>query len=215
MSARVFIVDDHPLTSLGLKQVIERNDAFSVVGTATDGETALAEIKRLKPDIAILDLHLPKMGGMEVARSLKGSQPPISIIFLTMQADEATFNAAMDVGAHGYILKDNAVQDVVLGLNVVASGGTYLSPTISALLLRRNQRASALREKKTGLKSLTQTERCVLRLVAENKTNKEIAAELLISHRTVEAHRSHICDKLELEGPRALVLFAVAHKSDL
>jgi DNA-binding NarL/FixJ family response regulator len=215
MPVRVFIVEDHPLTLEGLKQVIERNPGFQVIGSALDGETGLAEIKRLKPDIAILDVHLPKLTGMEVARSIGALKPRIPVIFLTMQADEGTFNAAMDIGAQGYILKDNAVQDVVLGLSAVASGGIYLSPSISALLLRRNQRASALREKKTGFKSLTQTERCVLRLVAENKTNKEIGAELFISHRTVEAHRAHICEKLELEGPRALILFAVRHKSDL
>lgn len=91
----------------------------------------------------------------------------------------------------------------------------YFSPSISQHLIKRNQRASALREKKTDLKSLTQTERCVLRLVAENKTNKEIAQELFISHRTVEAHRAHICEKLELQGNRALFLFAVQHRSEL
>jgi DNA-binding NarL/FixJ family response regulator len=215
MAVKVFIVDDHPITSEGLKQVIDRNLSFKVVGSATDGPTALAEIKRLKPDIAILDVHLPKMSGMEVARELRALKPPIPVIFLTMQDDEGTFNAAMDLGAQGYILKENAVQDVIHGLNAVASGGIYLSPSISAHLLRRNQRASALREKKTGLKSLTQTERCVLRLVAENKTNKEIGAELFISHRTVEAHRANICEKLDLQGNRALFLFAVQHKSDL
>ena len=215
MPARVFIVDDHPITSEGIKEVIERDARFKVIGSATDGVTALAEIKRLKPDIAILDVHVPKLNGMEIGRALRALKPPIPFIFLTMQDDEGTFNAAMDAGAQGYILKDNAVKDVVLGLNAVASGGVYLSPAISVHLMRRNQRASALREKKTGLKSLTQTERCILRLVGENKTNKEIGAELFISHRTVEAHRTHICDKLELHGNRALFLFAVQHKSEL
>jgi DNA-binding NarL/FixJ family response regulator len=215
MPAKVFIVDDHPITSEGLKEVINRHPSFKVIGSASDGVTALAEIKRLKPDIAILDIHLPKMGGMEIARALRALKPPIPVIFLTMQDDEGTFNAAMDLGAQGYILKENAVQDVMLGLNAVSSGGIYLSPSISAHLLKRNQRASALREKKSGLKSLTQTERCILRLVADNKTNKDIGAELFISHRTVEAHRTHICEKLELHGNRALFLFAVQHKSEL
>lgn len=215
MASKVFIVDDHPVTSEGLKQIIERNGAFKVVGSATDGATALEEIKRIKPDIAVLDVNLPKVGGMELARQIRNFRPPIPVIFLTMQDDEGTFNAAMEVGAQGYILKDNAVQDLLLGLKAVASGGIYFSPSISGYLLKRNQRVSALREKKTGLKSLTETERCVLRLVGENKTNKEIGAELFISHRTVEAHRAHICEKLELKGNRALFLFAVQHKSEI
>src|SRR5687767_11477027 len=106
MAATVFILDDHPVTSEGLKQIIERNGAFKVVGSATDGISALAEIKKLKPDIAVLDVNVPKMGGMELARELRGFRPPIPVIFLTMQDDEGTFNAAMDVGAQGYILKD-------------------------------------------------------------------------------------------------------------
>lgn len=215
MPAKVFIVDDHPITSEGLKQVIERNGSFEVVGSATDGLTALAEIKKATPDIAILDVNVPKMNGMELARELRSLRPPISVIFLTMQDDEGTFNAAMDVGAQGYILKENAVQDLVLGLKAVSSGGIYLSPSISRHLLKRNQRASALKEKKTGFSTLTATERSVLRLVAENKTNREIGAELFISHRTVEAHRAHICEKLELKGNRALFLFAIEHKSEL
>jgi DNA-binding NarL/FixJ family response regulator len=215
MRPKIFIVDDHPITTEGLRQVIERNETFDVVGSATDGLTALSEIKRVKPDIAILDVNVPKLGGMELARELRSFRPPVAVIFLTMQDDEGTFNAAMDLGAQGYILKENAVHDLVLGLKAVASGGIYLSPSITRHLLKRNQRASALREKKTGLQSLTETERCILRLVAENKTNKEIGAELFISHRTVEAHRANICEKLELKGNRALFLFAVENKSQL
>jgi DNA-binding NarL/FixJ family response regulator len=215
MPAKVFIVDDHPIFRHGLQQVIDRDPNFTVVGEAGDGAVALAEMKRLRPDIAILDIRVPGLGGIELGRELRLLSPPVAIIFLTMTDDEGTFNAAMDLGAQGFIVKENAVQDVMVGLNAVVRGGIYFSPSISVHLLRRNQRASALREKKTGLKSLTSTERCVLRLVAENKTNREIAKELFVSPRTVEVHRAHICEKLELQGNRALLLFAVEHKSEL
>ena len=134
---------------------------------------------------------------------------------LTMHAEESTFNAAMDAGAQGYLLKDDAMEMVLLGLKAVASGGVYLSPAISGWLARRQGRASALKEEKTGLVALTATERRVLLLVAENKTNKEIGAELFISHRTVETHRSNICQKLQLEGAHKLIQFAIEHRSEL
>ncbi len=215
MSSLVFIADDHPVFRHGLLNIIERAGSFKVVGDAGDGATALEQIKTLRPNIAVLDIHIPKLNGLEIARAIQNLKPAVSVIFLTMNEDEATFNSAMDVGAKGYILKENAVQDLLVGLDAVAAGGMYFSPTISHHLIRRNQRASVLREKKTGFKSLTPTERCVLRLVAENKTNKEIAQDLFISHRTVEAHRANICEKLELQGNRALFLFAIQHKSEL
>jgi DNA-binding NarL/FixJ family response regulator len=214
MNSKVYIADDHPIFRHGLLQIIEQAGML-VVGDAGDGAAALEQIKLLRPNIAVLDVHIPKLNGIDIARALQDFNPPISVIFLTMNEDEATFNSAMDVGAKGYILKENAVQDLLVGLEAVAAGGMYFSPTISHHLIRRNQRASALREKKTGFKSLTQTERLILRLVAQNKTNKEIAQDLFISHRTVEAHRANICEKLELQGNRALFLFAIEHKSEL
>ncbi|HYE30325.1 MAG TPA: response regulator transcription factor [Methylomirabilota bacterium] len=215
MSLSVYIVDDHPIFRHGLEQIVQKSNEFTVVGAEGDGAAAAEQMAKLKPNIAILDVHLPSLDGLKIARRLQGMKPEISVIFLTMNDDEATFNAAMDVGARGYILKENAVQDLLIGLKAVAAGGMYFSPSVSHHLLRRNQRASALREKKTGLKTLTETERCVLRLVGQNKTNKEIGQELFISHRTVEAHRANICAKLELKGNRALFLFAVQHKSEL
>jgi DNA-binding NarL/FixJ family response regulator len=211
----VYIVDDHPLFRRGVRDVIEMERQFEVIGEAGDGETALAEMKRLKPAVALVDLNLPKLGGLSLVRALCGIKPPVAVIVLTMQSEESTFNAAMDAGAQGYILKENAVEDAVLGLKTVAGGGVYLSPSIAGYLLKRTRRASALREQKTGLTALTPTERQVLRLVAENRTNKEIGVELCMSHRTVETHRTHICQKLELQGPHALLQFALEHRSEL
>jgi DNA-binding NarL/FixJ family response regulator len=211
----VQIVDDHPLFRRGVRDVIEREPRFSVAGESGDGEAALADVAKLKPAIVLLDLNIPKLSGLQLVRALRDLRPAPAIIVLTMQSEESTFNAAMDAGAQGYILKENAAEDLVLGLKTVAGGGVYLSPSIAGYLLKRTRRASALREEKTGLTSLTPTERQVLRLVAENKTNKEIGAELCMSHRTVETHRANICKKLEMQGPRALLQFALEHRSEL
>ena len=212
---RIVIVDDHPIFRRGLKEIIESDGKFVVAGEAEDGETALQRIKSLKPDVAVVDLNLPKTSGLQVVRAVRAQGHPPLVIVLTMQADEGTFNAAMDAGAQGYMLKENAVNDVLAGLKTVAAGGVFISPSVAQFLMRRHQRSSALKEQKKGLAALTPTERSILRLVAENKTNKEIGRELFISHRTVETHRSHICEKLELSGNRALLAFAFEHKSQI
>jgi DNA-binding NarL/FixJ family response regulator len=212
---RIVIVDDHPIFRRGLKEIIESDRQFVVAGEAGDGETALQQIKSFRPDVAVVDLHLPKMGGLQLVRAARSLSHPPAVIVLTMHGEEGAFNEAMDSGAQGYILKDNAIADVLVGLKAVAAGGVFISPSVAHFLSRRHQRASALKEEKRGLATLTPTERRVLRLVAENKTNKEIGRELFISHRTVETHRSHICEKLELSGNRALLKFAFDHKSEV
>ena len=212
---RVFVVDDHPIFRAGLKEIIESDQQFCVAGEADNGVVALAQIKSSRPDVAVVDLHLPNMNGLELARALRRLPDPPAVMVLTMHNEESTFNAAIEAGAQGFILKDNAISDVLTGLKAMAAGGFFVSPSVSSYFVRRHQRASALKEEKKGLASLTPTERRVLRLVAENKTNKEIGSELFISHRTVETHRTHICEKLALTGTRALLKFALEHKSDI
>jgi len=211
----VIIVDDHPIFRRGLREIINGDPQFAVAGEAGDGESALRQVISLKPDVVVLDLHLPKIGGLELVRAIRALAHPPSVIVLTMHGEESMFNAAMDGGAQGYILKENAISDALVGLKAVASGGIFISPSVAAYLTRRHQRSSSLKEEKKGLATLTPTERRVLRFVAENKTNKEIGRELFISHRTVETHRSHICEKLDLSGNRALLKFAFDHRSEL
>ncbi len=212
---KVYIVDDHPVLRHGLKEMIQSDPAFEVAGEAGEDGVALAEIRQVRPAVVIIDVRLPQRGGLELLRSVRLLRPCPACIMLTMHGEESTFNAAMDAGAQGYILKEDALELVLLGLKAVAAGSVYLSPAISGWLLRRQQRASALKQEKTGLSSLTPTERRILLLVSENKTNKEIAGELFISHRTVETHRSNICQKLELQGVHKLLQFAIEHRSEL
>lgn len=212
---RIVIVDDHPIFRRGLKEIIESDSKYAVIAEAGDGESAIQQIKSLKPDVAVVDLNLPKIDGLGVLRSVRALAHAPAVVVLTMQAEEGPFNAAIDAGAQGYMLKENAVGDVLSALKAAAAGGIFISPSVAQFLVRRHQRSSALKEQKKGLAALTPTERSILRLVAENKTNKEIGRELFISHRTVETHRSHICEKLELSGNRALLAFAFEHKSQI
>ena len=212
---KVFLVDDHPIFRRGLREVVEGDPRFEVVGECGDADLALREIPKVKPQVVILDVKLPQGSGLDVVRALRDAKPPVACLMLTMHAEESTFNAAMDAGAQGYLLKEDAMELVLLGLQAVASGGVFLSPTISTWLGRRQGRASALKEQKTGLATLTATERRVLLLVAENQTNKEIGKALFISHRTVETHRANICQKLELQGMHRLLQFAIEHRSEI
>jgi DNA-binding NarL/FixJ family response regulator len=212
---KVLIVDDHPVFRRGLREIIDADPGFLTGAETGDGDDALRIIASTPPGIAVIDLHLPGISGLQLVRACQNQVPPVPTIVLTMHAEESTFNAALDAGAHGDILKDNSIHDLILGLQAVAGGGIYISPSMSPLLLRRHQRASALKEQKLGWASLTAMERRILRLVAENKTNRQIGRELFISHRTVETHRRHLCEKLELSGPRALLQFALEHRSEL
>lgn len=212
---KVFLVDDHPVFRHGLREIVSADPHFEIVGECGDGDTATAEIPRAKPQVVVLDVNLPGRSGLELVRALCRANARVACLMLTIHAEESTFNAAMDAGAQGYLLKEDAMEMVLLGLKTVAAGGVYLSPAISGWLVRRQHRASALKEEKTGLGNLTSTERRVLLLVAENKTNKEIAETLFISHRTVETHRSNICQKLQLQGAHKLLQFAIEHRSEI
>jgi len=209
----VLIVDDHPLFRSGLRQVVESDSRFQVVGEAGDGETALQFIQEKKPAVAVLDVNLPGLTGLEIARKLQDKRLPTRIIILTMHKDEETCNRALDVGAKGFVVKENAVEEILKAIAAVAEGNHYLSSTISGYLVRRRHRAEALAAQKPGLDDLTKAERRILKLVAGKKTSREIAAELFISPRTVEAHRANICAKLALTGSHSLMQFALENRS--
>jgi len=211
-------VDDHPLFRQGLRQVIEADRRFELIAEAGDGAAALKLIRETRPDVAVLDVNLPEMSGLEIARRLQAPEvpaPPTHLIILTMHKDEETFNLALDLGVKGFVLKENAVEDILNGLEVVAKGDHYLSPSISGYLVRRRGRADELAQRKPGLGDLTKAERRVLKMISEKKTSREIAAELFISPRTVEAHRAHICSKLDLRGSHSLLQFALENRVDL
>jgi DNA-binding NarL/FixJ family response regulator len=215
MAIRVFIVDDHPIFRAGLIKVIGEESGLRVAGQAADGLSALEEMRAAPPDVALLDIDIPKLNGLDLAEKLQQVDPPVPAIMLTMHRDRKLFDAAMACGARGYILKENAVNDVIAGVCRVARGEIYLTASISHYLLERRQRAEKLHEANPCLSDLTKMEREVLARVSRNRTSKEIAAGLSISPRTVEAHRNHICRKLGLRGSNALLQFALEHRFDL
>ena len=211
----VLIVEDHPVFRHGLRQIIEHDPDFTVAAEAGDGESALQHLQQLKPDLLLVDINLPKLDGLALVRNVRKCPSPPPCLVLTINADKSTFNSAMDAGASGYLIKDDALKVMILGLRAVADGGIYVSPAASAFVLKRRQRASALKQQKSGLGSLTPTETRILQLVGENKTNRDIAAELFISPRTVETHRTNLCKKLHLHGAHKLLEFAIQNRSHL
>jgi DNA-binding NarL/FixJ family response regulator len=212
---RIVIADDHPIFRQGLRQVVEKDAQIQVIAEAANGESAVTLIQEHQPDIALLDLDMPRLDGFSVVRRLRDLSLATRVIILTMHQDELHFNEALNLGAQGYLIKDSAAADVVQAIHAVAAGQRYISPTLSTFLLNRTQRAAALSAQQPGLGRLTVTERRVLALLAEYKTSKEIAALLGVSTRTIENHRANICVKLELHGTHALVKFALDHKSEL
>lgn len=210
---RIIIADDHPIVRQGLKQIIELEDNLHVVGEAGDGRAALALIEQVKPDVAILDVDMPHADGFQVARALLAAKNPTIIIFLTIHRDEAMFHAALDLGAKSYVLKDSAIDDIVNAINESFAGRNFTSLPMSSYILKRNTQYQFPDGQQLGLSQLTPTEYRILKLLAEYKTSKEIADELSVSPRTVETHRSRICQKLSLTGSHALMKFAVQYKS--
>ena len=212
---RIIMADDHPIVRQGLRQMIEADPALLIVAEAGDGEAAIALIETHRPDIAVLDIDMPKLDGFGVVRELQRQKIDIEVVMLTMHSEEEVFQAAMDLGVKGYVLKDSAITDIVNSIKSVAEGRPFLSPSLSALLLKRRRRTEELENEVPGLHLLTPTEKTILKLIAEDKTSKEIGEELFISYRTVETHRANISRKLDLHGSLALVKFAVIHKSEL
>ena len=207
----IVIADDHPVFRLGLRQIIEEEPGFEVVGEAGDGQGALEMIRTLRPAIAILDVAMPQLDGLVLARQLLAGESSVEIIFVTMFREEKLFNKALEAGVKGYVLKDSAATDIVSCIKAVAAGQHYASPALTTYLVKRVRRA-ATDEPRSGVESLTPTERRVLSLIADYKTSKAIGEELFISPRTVDTHRNNICQKLGIHGSHALMKFALAQK---
>ena len=212
---RILIADDHPVFRQGLRLTIEADPQLTVVAEASDGEQALARLHDTPVDLAMLDLTMPLKDGFAVAREVKELRLTVPIVFLTMHKDEHYLQAALDLGVKGYVLKDSAIVEIVSCLKAVVAGRDYVSPELSSYLIRRRKRAEELAAEIPELEQLTPTERRVLKLIAEGKTSREIAAEMGIGIRTVEHHRNNITTKLDLHGSHALVKFALQHREEL
>lgn len=209
---RIVIADDHPVVRHGLRQIIEAEPGFEVVGEAGDGQSALQLIQTLDPIIAILDIAMPGLDGLSVVNHLRDAGSNVKIIFVTMYREEDIFRHAVEAGVRGYVLKDGAGIDIVSCIKAVADGKNYVSPELTTFLVDLARHTSPTIARPSGLEGLTVTELRVLSLIGDYKTSKEIAQELGVSVRTVDAHRNNLCQKLGVHGSHALMKFALEHK---
>lgn len=209
------IADDHPIFRKGLCEVLSEDPTIKLVAEVSDGAAALQKIRELKPQAAVLDLDMPHMNGLQVAKKTMELKLPVAVVMLTMHKEEMLFNEAMNAGVLGFILKENAASDLLGCIRAVVSGEPFISPSLSSFLLNRKMDAQKLIQEKPELETLTAAERRILKLIAEDLTSKEIAERLGISAHTVENHRAKICDRLNLRGSHSLLKFAYDNKSRL
>lgn len=206
---RILLGDDHTLVRQGLRKILEERPDWRVVGEAGNGREAVEMATALKPHVAVLDIGMPVLNGIDAARQIVKRQPQIRVLMLSMHADDAYVVRALGAGAAGYLLKDSAGTDLLSAVAALAAGRSFFSPAIAQLMLDDYVRRMATQEGLDRYDSLSDREREIFQLVAEGKSNKEVAALLAISVATVETHRARILLKLDLHNTAELVLYAV------
>jgi len=206
--SRIVLADDHSVMRQGLRALLQAEAGFSIVGEASDGQTAVELTEQLRPDVLVVDLVMPRLGGLDVLREVVRRSPSTRVIVLSMHANEAYVQEALQNGAAGYVLKDSDAADLIQAIRGVMAGRRYLSPSIS-------ERAIHAYSRKSGqgtldlYETLTNREREVLRLVAEGHTSPEIATRLCIGVRTAESHRANLMRKLGLRSQAEVIRFAL------
>jgi DNA-binding NarL/FixJ family response regulator len=212
---RIVLAEDHPIFLDGLRRALARDDRLRIVGEAGDGRRALELIRSLAPDVAILDIGLPEMDGCAVARQVREELIAVELVFLTVCEEVEVFEHALELDVKGYLLKDATPDEIVRCVRAAASGQNFVSPSMATYLVRRARRIDSFARTLPALQRLTAQERAILQRIAQHKTSKEIAAEIGISPKTVDAHRSNICQKLGLHGNHVLTRFAGQHRDAL
>ena len=200
---RIFLADDHKILRESLQMLLSAESDFEVVGHASDGLEVLQQLPNIHADILLLDISMPRMSGLELVRNLRAQKAQFKVIFLTMHKTEDMLFEAFDMEANGYVLKENAFDELAQAIRTVYAGGTYVSPALSQMMLNgfmQNERSN---------QGLSGREKEVLKLLAEGYNNREISEMLVISVKTVEAHRANIMRKYHFKNITELVLYAV------
>jgi two-component system, NarL family, response regulator NreC len=206
---RILLADDHNIMRGGLRLLLERQPGFSVVGEASDGRQAVEQAEATRPDVVVLDIAMPNLSGIEAAGRISELLPHAAIVILSMHADESYVLRALKAGAKAYLLKDSAESDLIQAIKAASSGKAFFSPEISRILVEDYVREIARRGAEDSYQLLTSREREILQLLAEGKSNKDIATSLNLSLYTVETHRRNIQEKLNLHSLAELILYAV------
>jgi len=208
-SVRILLADDHTIVRGGLRMLLEREPGFSVVAEAADGREAIELVESRMPDVAVLDVAMPNLNGIEAARQITARHPGIPVVILSMHSDEGYVLRALKAGARGYLLKDAPETDLIAAIRAVHRGEAYFSPAVSKMLVEDYVRQLCEQNVEDTYELLTPREREVLQMLAEGKSNKEVANRLNLSLYTVETHRGNILQKLNLHGTPELILYAV------
>ncbi len=206
---RIILADDHAVMRRGLRLVLEQQTDFEVVGEASDGRGAVSLAESTRPDIALLDITMPNLNGIEAARQISEKLSSVSVIVLSMHADESFVLRSLKAGARGYLLKESAEADLINAVRLVSEGKSFFSPSVSRMLVEDYVRQLQEKDVEDSYELLTTRERELLQLIAEGKSNKDIANMLNLSLYTVETHRSNILSKLNLHSVPELILYAV------
>jgi DNA-binding NarL/FixJ family response regulator len=207
---KIFLGDDHRLVRQGFRRILEERSDWEIVGEASDGREAVKQVQALQPDVAILDIGMPLLNGIEATRQIiRQNGGRTRVLILSMHINEAYITRALQAGAIGYLLKDSADADLVLGVSAVALGKSFFSPAVAKVMLDDYVRHLAAKGVEDRYDSLSEREREIFQLVAEGHSNKEIAELLKVSPTTVETHRAHILQKLDVHNTAELVLYAV------
>ena len=210
MAISILIADDHDIIREGIKNILRNNPDYRIVGEAANGEEAVVEAKKLKPDILLLDISMPEKSGLEAIRQVRYASPKTKILVITVHKANTYIMKAFRAGAKGYLHKENAGEDLLIALSKIARGETYLSSTVSSYLVEKV--ASGKVEELSQESLLTSREEEVLRLVVAGKTAKQIADVLFISPRTVENYKNTLLKKLNLSRTSDLIKYAIKHK---
>jgi two-component system response regulator NreC len=209
---KILLADDHALLRLGLRKILEERPEWQVIAEAGDGRTAVRQTLELSPDVVVLDIGMPLLNGIEVTRQIIRRLPSVGVLILSMHADEAYITQALRAGARGYLLKDSAGTELIRAVSAVAAGNSFFSPAVAKVMLDDYVQRLADKGIEDRYELLSEREREILQLVAEGHSSKGVAELLSISPATVETHRAHILQKLDVHSTAELVLYAVRRR---
>ena len=206
---RILLADDHTVIRRGLRALLERQDGFTVVAEAADGREAVETAVAMSPDVAVIDIGMPNLNGIEAASRITEKCPETAVVILSMHVDESYVLRALKAGARGYLLKDAPEEDLINAIRAVHQGKAFFSPEISKMLAEDYMRQMRQRGVEDSYELLTPREREILQMLGEGKSNKDVATKLNLSLHTVETHRGNVLEKLNLHSTAEMILYAV------